>query len=203
MIPTVFSAAFTAFPRSKQGMVSAMVGLIATLAPTIGPTVGRLSHQRSSRGTGCSWSTSCRASPSPSRSLSWSTSTSPNFAAPQAASTTSALATARRLPRQPRIRARGRPGNDWFQDPTIVILAHRRRRRRHRLLLPARSPRKRADRRAPGLHRPQFRDRLALLLRARHRPLRARPPLSRSSSPACAATTRCRSARRCSSPAPS
>jgi len=40
LIPTVFSAAFTAFPRSKQGMVTAMVGLIATLAPTIGPTAG-------------------------------------------------------------------------------------------------------------------------------------------------------------------
>jgi DHA2 family multidrug resistance protein len=40
MIPTVFSAAFTAFPKNRQAMVSAIVGLIATLAPTIGPTVG-------------------------------------------------------------------------------------------------------------------------------------------------------------------
>jgi DHA2 family multidrug resistance protein len=40
MIPTVFSAAFTAFPKNRQAMVSAMVGLIATLAPTIGPTAG-------------------------------------------------------------------------------------------------------------------------------------------------------------------
>ncbi len=40
MIPTVFSAAFTAFPRERQGMLSAMVGLIATLAPTVGPTIG-------------------------------------------------------------------------------------------------------------------------------------------------------------------
>jgi DHA2 family multidrug resistance protein len=40
MIPTVFSAAFTAFPRDRQGMLSAMVGLIATLAPTVGPTIG-------------------------------------------------------------------------------------------------------------------------------------------------------------------
>lgn len=40
MIPSVFSAAYTVFPRSKQGIVSPIVGLVATLAPTIGPTVG-------------------------------------------------------------------------------------------------------------------------------------------------------------------
>jgi DHA2 family multidrug resistance protein len=40
MIPTVFAAAYTIFPRSKIGVVSPMIGLVATLAPTIGPTVG-------------------------------------------------------------------------------------------------------------------------------------------------------------------
>jgi len=40
MIPSVFAAAFTIFPKHRQAMVSAVVGLIATLAPTIGPTVG-------------------------------------------------------------------------------------------------------------------------------------------------------------------
>ena len=40
MIPVVFSAAFTVFPKSRQAMVAAMVGLIATLAPTVGPTIG-------------------------------------------------------------------------------------------------------------------------------------------------------------------
>ena len=40
MIPTVFAAAFTIFPRSKQPIISPMIGLVATLAPTIGPTVG-------------------------------------------------------------------------------------------------------------------------------------------------------------------
>ncbi len=45
MIPSVFAAAFTIFPRSKQHIVSPIVGLVATLAPTIGPTVGGyLSH---------------------------------------------------------------------------------------------------------------------------------------------------------------
>ena len=40
MIPSVFAAAFTIFPRSKQAIVSPLIGLVATLAPTIGPTVG-------------------------------------------------------------------------------------------------------------------------------------------------------------------
>ena len=40
MIPSVFAAAFTIFPRDKQHIVSPMIGLVATLAPTIGPTVG-------------------------------------------------------------------------------------------------------------------------------------------------------------------
>jgi DHA2 family multidrug resistance protein len=40
MIPSVFAAAFTIFPPSKRGMVSPMIGLVATLAPTIGPTIG-------------------------------------------------------------------------------------------------------------------------------------------------------------------
>jgi len=40
MIPTVFASAYLVFPRSKQALVSPMIGLVATLAPTIGPTVG-------------------------------------------------------------------------------------------------------------------------------------------------------------------
>src|SRR6516165_817989 len=40
MIPTVFAAAYTVFPPSRQAVVAPMIGLIATLAPTIGPTVG-------------------------------------------------------------------------------------------------------------------------------------------------------------------
>jgi DHA2 family multidrug resistance protein len=40
MIPTVFAAAYTVFPSSRQAMVTPIIGLIATLAPTIGPTIG-------------------------------------------------------------------------------------------------------------------------------------------------------------------
>jgi MFS transporter, DHA2 family, multidrug resistance protein len=40
MIPTVFAAAFTVFPQSRQSMVTPLIGLIATMAPTVGPTVG-------------------------------------------------------------------------------------------------------------------------------------------------------------------
>jgi len=40
MIPSVFSAAFSIFPRDKQSIISPIIGLVATLAPTIGPTIG-------------------------------------------------------------------------------------------------------------------------------------------------------------------
>ncbi|GAB4348517.1 MAG: DHA2 family efflux MFS transporter permease subunit [Oricola sp.] len=40
MIPSVFAAAYTIFPRSKQAVVAPIIGLVATMAPTIGPTVG-------------------------------------------------------------------------------------------------------------------------------------------------------------------
>jgi MFS family permease len=40
MIPTVFATAFIVFPRSKQPLISTLIGLVATLAPTVGPTVG-------------------------------------------------------------------------------------------------------------------------------------------------------------------
>jgi DHA2 family multidrug resistance protein len=40
MIPTVFASAFTIFPPEKRGIISPLIGLVATLAPTIGPTVG-------------------------------------------------------------------------------------------------------------------------------------------------------------------
>jgi DHA2 family multidrug resistance protein len=40
MIPTVFAASYTIFPREKQPIVAPLIGLVATLAPTIGPTVG-------------------------------------------------------------------------------------------------------------------------------------------------------------------
>ncbi len=40
MIPTVFAASYTIFPREKQPVVGPLIGLVATLAPTIGPTIG-------------------------------------------------------------------------------------------------------------------------------------------------------------------
>ncbi|MDB5650062.1 MAG: family efflux transporter permease subunit [Hyphomicrobiales bacterium] len=42
MIPAVFAAAFTIFPKNKQAVVTPIIGLVATLAPTIGPTLGGL-----------------------------------------------------------------------------------------------------------------------------------------------------------------
>ena len=40
MIPTVFAAAYTIFPRRKMPLIAPLIGLVATLAPTIGPTLG-------------------------------------------------------------------------------------------------------------------------------------------------------------------
>jgi len=40
MIPSVFAAAYTIFPRSRQAVIAPVIGLVATMAPTIGPTVG-------------------------------------------------------------------------------------------------------------------------------------------------------------------
>jgi DHA2 family multidrug resistance protein len=40
MIPSVFAVAFSIFPPSKRGIVSPLIGLVATLAPTVGPTIG-------------------------------------------------------------------------------------------------------------------------------------------------------------------
>jgi MFS transporter, DHA2 family, multidrug resistance protein len=40
MIPTVFATSFMIFPRSRMGVITPLIGLVATLAPTIGPTIG-------------------------------------------------------------------------------------------------------------------------------------------------------------------
>ena len=40
MVPTVFASAYTIFPRSRMSVITPIIGLVATLAPTIGPTVG-------------------------------------------------------------------------------------------------------------------------------------------------------------------
>src|SRR6201995_610506 len=40
MIPTVFATAYIIFPRSRQSVITPLIGLVATLAPTIGPPVG-------------------------------------------------------------------------------------------------------------------------------------------------------------------
>ena len=40
MVPTVFASAYAIFPRSRQSVITPIIGLVATLAPTIGPTVG-------------------------------------------------------------------------------------------------------------------------------------------------------------------
>ena len=45
MIPTVFAAAFSIFPKDKQNVISPVIGLVATLAPDHRPDRRRLSHR--------------------------------------------------------------------------------------------------------------------------------------------------------------
>jgi DHA2 family multidrug resistance protein len=40
LIPAVFSAVFTMFPESRQGVATTLAGVLAVLAPTVGPIVG-------------------------------------------------------------------------------------------------------------------------------------------------------------------
>jgi MFS transporter, DHA2 family, multidrug resistance protein len=40
MVPAVFASAYIIFPRSRMAIITPLIGLVATLAPTIGPTVG-------------------------------------------------------------------------------------------------------------------------------------------------------------------
>ena len=176
MIPTVFAAAFTIFPRSRMDLITPMIGLVATLAPTIGPTVGGYLTDA------LSWHWLFLINVVPGIVVTIAALALIDFDKPDYSlfDNFDWVGPARhgRLPRRARIRAGGGP-------------AQRLVRRRHgadaRLGRRA-SPRssffarvltaRAADRRPPRLRRPQFRDRIAVLLRARHRPLRADLSLS-------------------------
>ena len=62
MIPTVFAAAYTIFPRSRQGDGLGDRRPDRDARADHRSDHRRLSHQPPSPGTGCSWSTSSRAS---------------------------------------------------------------------------------------------------------------------------------------------
>ena len=148
MIPTVFSAAFTAFPRSKQAMVTAMVGLIATLAPTVGPTAGGYLTNL------FSWHWLFLVNVVPGIAVTIAVLflvdfDKPNFALLKRLDYIG-LATLAALPRQPRIRARRGRGKRLVPGQHHRHLHHRHGRRGH-CVLRADADGKRAGCRAPGL----------------------------------------------------
>ena len=181
MIPTVFAAAFTVFPKSRQAMVTPLIGLIATLAPTIGPTVGgyltdahvvalAVLHQRRTRRR----RHRCRAGADRFRQAGLFAARSFRLVGPDRDGG---------LPRR-------RSNTCWRKAPATT--GWRTRPSRYAALVSAlvgggvllsRFHRARADRRPARLRQPQLRDRQHVFLRARHRALWADLSLSGLSGP--------------------
>ncbi len=117
MIPSVFTAAFTIFPKSKQAIVSPMIGLVATLAPTIGPTIGGyLSHT-------LSWHWLFLVNVPPGIAVAVATWVlidfdKPNFALFRKFDWTGLVAMIAFLGSFQYVLEEG-PGNDWLNDPTV------------------------------------------------------------------------------------
>lgn len=117
MIPSVFTAAFTIFPKSKQAIVSPMIGLVATLAPTIGPTIGGyLSHT-------LSWHWLFLVNVPPGIAVAIATwllidFDKPNFALFRKFDWTGLVAMIGFLGSFQYVLEEG-PGNDWLNDPTV------------------------------------------------------------------------------------
>ena len=169
MIPTVFAAAFTIFPREKQPIVAPLIGLVATLAPTIGPTVGGYLTDL------FSWHWLFLINVVPGIFVTVATWMLVDFDKPDLSCCERSTG-----PASPAWRASSArleyvleegPKKDWF-DETIVVCAVVSAARRRAVLL-ARLHGPAADRRSARLLRPQLRHRLDLLLRAGHRALRA------------------------------
>lgn len=121
MIPTVFAAAFTIFPRERQSLISPMIGLVATLAPTIGPTVGGYLTDL------FSWHWLFLINIVPGILVTISTATLIDFDEPDMSllskfDWTGFAAMAVFLGSLEYVLEEG-PNNDWFQDEVVAILA--------------------------------------------------------------------------------
>ena len=179
MIPTVFATAFTIFPRSKLGIISPLIGLVATLAPTIGPTVGGYLTDA------FSWHWLFFIDIVPGIGVTVAALTLIDFDKPDYRlfdhfDWIGLLAMAGFLGALEYVLEEG-PRNDWFADGSIVLLAWCRLFRDPVLL--ARVHRAGADRRSQGVRGSQFRARQPVLVRARDRALWAHlhlPALSRA-----------------------
>lgn len=121
MIPTVFASAYAIFPRERQSMISPMIGLVATLAPTIGPTVGGYLTDL------FSWHWLFLINIVPGILVTISTATLIDFDEPDMSllgkfDWTGFAAMAVFLGSLEYVLEEG-PGNDWFQDEAVAVLA--------------------------------------------------------------------------------
>ena len=188
MIPTVFATAYLIFPRSRMSLIAPMIGLVATLAPTIGPTVGGYLTDA------FSWHWLFFINVVPGIAVTIAALALIDFDKPDYSLFDNfdwvGLLVDGRLPRRARIRAGGGPAQRLVRRRHGAAARLGRRRSRRSSSLPACSPREQ-----PIVDLRAFADRnfalgSAVLLRARHRPLRPDLPLSASIWRRSAATTR-------------
>ncbi len=187
MIPTVFATAYTIFPKSKQNVITPLIGLVATLAPTIGPTVGGYLTDA------LSWHWLFFINVVPGIAVTIATLAlvdfdKPNLKLLEHFDWVGLLSMAGFLGALEYVLEEG-PRNDWLQDNTIAHDGGDFGRLGPRVLR-ARAHRQGADRRSLRLQQPQLRARQPVLVRARHRPLWPDLSLSGLSRRASAATTR-------------
>ena len=168
MIPTVFASAYMIFPRSRMGLIVPLIGLIATLAPTIGPTIGGYLTDT------LSWHWLFFINIVPGIFVTVAALTLIDFDKPDYRlfdrfDWLGLLSMAGFLGGLEYVLEEG-PRNDWFGDDSVLLLRLGLGALGHRLLRP-RAHGQSADRRFAGVLGSQFRARLAVLLRARHRSL--------------------------------
>ena len=187
MIPTVFASAFTIFPRDKQPLIAPIIGLVATLAPTIGPTVGGYLTDWFS----WHWLFLVNLVPGIIVTIAaWLLIDfdKPDYSLLKHFDCVGLLTMAGFLGALEYALEEG-PSKDWFESTPVtiaIVVSAVSASPSSGAMATARA----ADRRSHRLPRPQFLDRLAVRLRARHRALRPHLHLSGLSGGRCAAIRR-------------
>ena len=180
MIPSVFAVAFSLFPRSKQAIVSPIIGLVATLAPTIGPTVGGYLSDT------YSWHWLFLVNVGPGIAVALAVFFLVDFDKPDHSllgrfDFVGLAGMAMFLGSLEYVLEEG-PRYDWFDDQTIATVAIVGVVRRHHIFLASRDGQG-ADRRAQSVQKSQLCLRVCLQLHDGHRPLRPHVYLSDLSCP--------------------